>query len=156
MADQKQSQGALVPEEGDKPQPPPQNNSGPTANIWGQVDAENFVVGTQFNYGTQEELKVLLNQFKDLQEFIDTQSLSLADRKMADKDLATLKKELTTEKPDGEVIKTVGERLLATVPTVLGLLASLFASPVVVQVVTAAGNVAVEWAKARFGTGGTS
>jgi len=64
-----------------------------------------------------------------------------------------LEKELTKtdEPPDASIIKVAGNWLLENIPALAGTLASVFLSPVVGKVVEAAGDIAAEWVKERFG-----
>lgn len=64
-----------------------------------------------------------------------------------------LEKELTKteEPPDASMIKVAGNWLLENIPALAGTLASVFLSPVVGKVVEAAGDIAAEWVKGRFG-----
>jgi len=64
-----------------------------------------------------------------------------------------LEKELTrTDKPpDASTIKVAGSWLLDNIPALAGTVVSVFASPIVGKVVEAAGDIAAEWVKKRFG-----
>lgn len=64
-----------------------------------------------------------------------------------------LEKELTsTDKPpDASTIKVAGDWLLDNIPALTGTVVSVFASPIVGKVVEAAGDIAAEWVKKRFG-----
>jgi hypothetical protein len=53
--------------------------------------------------------------------------------------------------PDASTIKVAGTWLLKNVPALTGTLASLFAHPTVAKAVKAAGEIAADWAKGRFG-----
>jgi hypothetical protein len=57
----------------------------------------------------------------------------------------------TEEPPDGSVIKVAGDWLLKNVPALAGTLASIFLHPIVGKVVEAAGDIAANWVRERFG-----
>jgi hypothetical protein len=57
------------------------------------------------------------------------------------------------ETPNADVITSVGDLLLDSVPQIAETLASLFATPAVGRVVGKAGEAAVNWVKRRFGKG---
>jgi hypothetical protein len=57
------------------------------------------------------------------------------------------------EPPDASTIKVAGDWLLKNVPPLAGAIASLFLNPIVGKVVEAAGDMAAEWVKNRFGGG---
>ena len=64
-----------------------------------------------------------------------------------------LEEELTKTEapPDASTIKFAGDWLLNNIPALAGTVASVFASPIVGKVVEAAGDIAAEWVKKRFG-----
>jgi len=64
-----------------------------------------------------------------------------------------LEKELTKtdEPPDASLVKVAGNWLLENVPALAGTLAGIFLNPVVGKVVEAAGDIATEWVRERFG-----
>lgn len=64
-----------------------------------------------------------------------------------------LEEELTKSEapPDASTIKVAGDWLLNNIPALAGTVASVFASPIVGKVVEAAGDIAAEWVKKRFG-----
>ncbi|MEM7539654.1 MAG: hypothetical protein AAF639_46290 [Chloroflexota bacterium] len=53
--------------------------------------------------------------------------------------------------PNGEVIKSMGETLLDSLPQLTGALASFFATPAVGRIVGMAGEALVAWIKEKFG-----
>ncbi|HLZ06976.1 MAG TPA: hypothetical protein VKT80_00150 [Chloroflexota bacterium] len=69
--------------------------------------------------------------------------------------LAALKDELTKtgdgEVPSGTAIVRVGNWLLDNIPDIAGAVTGLFTTPAVGKIVGKAGDVAVDWARNRFG-----
>jgi len=64
-----------------------------------------------------------------------------------------LEHELTREDmpPDASTIKVAGDWLLKNIPTLTGTLTRVFANPYVARAVQAAGEIAREWVRERFG-----
>jgi hypothetical protein len=83
------------------------------------------------------------------------EQLDSATATMAEFQLKLLQGELTKteegETPSASTITQVGDWLLDNVPQIAEILVSLFATPAVGRVVGKAGEVAVVWAKKRFG-----
>jgi hypothetical protein len=79
-----------------------------------------------------------------------------ADKKLVGQEfVGQLGQELTKTDtpPDASTIKVAGEWLLKNVPALAGTIASVFLNPIVGKVVEAAGDIAFEWVKQRFGGG---
>jgi hypothetical protein len=76
-------------------------------------------------------------------------------KKMAEFQIKLLQDELTKtdakETPSASVITKVGDWLLDNVPMMAEAVVGLFASPIVGKVIGKAGEVAIKWAKQRFG-----
>ena len=96
------------------------------------------------------ELDHLLAELKNQLARLDTPE----NKKVVGREfVGQLEKELTKtdEPPDASMIKVAGNWLLENIPALAGTLASVFASPIVGKVVEAAGDIAAEWVKKRFG-----
>jgi hypothetical protein len=97
-----------------------------------------------------------LTEIEDAMQHLD-KPLDASTAAMAEFQLGLLRSELTkTEKgetPSASTITQVGGWLLDNVPSMVEILASLFATPAVGRVVGRAGETAVQWLKQRFGEG---
>jgi hypothetical protein len=126
----------------------------------GQVTVGGDIVGrdkivhgrapTELTAAERVEIVRLLAELKSQLASLDIpESKKLVGQEFA----GQLEQELTrTDKPpDASTIKVAGNWLLDNVPTLAGTVASVFASPIVGKVVEAAGDVAAEWVKKRFG-----
>lgn len=132
-----------------------------TANISGIGSGAQVAVGKQIRQTIRQapsgqsvsdvaEVSRLLNQLKS-----ELAGLEIAEHKkiIGQEFVTQLEEELTKkeQQPDGSVIKVAGNWLLKNIPAITSTLAAIFLSPVVGKVVEAAGDIAVDWVKERFG-----
>ena len=97
-----------------------------------------------------QHLNELNAQVQKLRGDLDAQTASMAEFQI--KLLAgELKKTGENETPSASTITQVGDWLLDNVPQVAETVVGLFATPAVGKVVGKAGEVAIKWAKQRFG-----
>jgi hypothetical protein len=108
---------------------------------------------------TPDDRQVIEQQFAQVRAALHQAGgqLDPATANMAQFQVNLLQGELTKtepgEVPSASTITQVGDWLLDNVPQIAEALVSLFATPAVGKVVGLAGELAVTWVKARFGTG---
>ncbi len=107
---------------------------------------------------TPDDKKVIEQRINDLSAALEKQK-SQVDPKtasMAEFQIkllgGELKKSGENETPSASTITQVGDWLLDNVPQIAGSVVGLFATPAVGKIVGKAGEVAIKWAKQRFGS----
>ena len=98
----------------------------------------------------EQKLSEAMTTVQDLQKQLDAQTAAMAEfqLKLLQGELAKTEE---GETPSASTITQVGDWLLDNVPQIAEILVGLFATPAVGRVVGKAGEVAVGWAKKRFG-----
>lgn len=98
----------------------------------------------------EQELATVTAMLQGIRDQLEATTVSMAEFQVN-----LLKSELIKvqedETPSANAITQVGDWLLDNVPQLAEILTSLFASPAVGKVVGKAGEVAINWAKRRFG-----
>jgi len=101
---------------------------------------------------TPDDKKIITQQFDQLKQALAT----LQQLQAAQLQVQLLEGELTKtgedETPSASTITMIGNWLLDNIPEIAEALASLFATPAVGRVIGKAGESAMEWVKARFGS----
>jgi hypothetical protein len=101
---------------------------------------------------TPDDKKIITQQFDQLKQALAT----LQQLQAAQLQVQLLEGELTKtgedETPSASTITMIGNWLLDNIPEVAEALAGLFATPAVGRVIGKAGESAMEWVKARFGS----
>lgn len=111
---------------------------------------------------TPDDEKIIEQQFLDVKAALAKarSELDATTATMAEFQLKLLQGELgktkEAESPSASTIVQVGDWLLDNVPEIAEAVVSLFASPAVGKVVGKAGEVAINWAKQRFGKTSTT
>jgi hypothetical protein len=102
--------------------------------------------------GDRAEIERLLADLKSQLVRLD---IPEAKKLVGQEFVGQLEQELTKteEAPDASTIKVGGDWLLKNIPALAGTIATIFLNPVVGKVVEAAGDIAAEWVKKRFGGG---
>ena len=106
---------------------------------------------------TPDDKKIIEQQFNDLAASLDKarSQMNATTAAMADFQLKLLHGELTKtdpkDTPSASTITQVGDWLLDNVPSLAGSVVGLFATPAVGKVVGKAGEIAIAWARHRFG-----
>lgn len=125
---------------------------GPGAQVAIGKQIEQTIAQAPMELSTAErvELQRLLAELKNQLVKLD---IPESKKVVGEEFVGQLEKELTKTDgpPDASMIKVSGNWLLENIPALAGTLVSVFASPVVGKVVEAAGDIAANWVKERFG-----
>ncbi len=133
------------------------------------ADAQGVVVGKNIQQNitsvlgapTPKDRPVIEQRLAELSAALEKTrgQLDETTAKMAEFQIKRLGGELTKtaekETPNASTITQVGDWLLQSVPQIAETLVGLFATPAVGKVVGKAGEVAIRWAKQRFGQAGS-
>ena len=131
------------------------------ANAHGVAVGKNIqqTVDSKLGAMTQEDRQVIEQRLADLDKAVDQArgQLDPATATIADFQKKSLRGELSKtgdgQTPNASTLMTAADWLLDNLPQAAGAIVGLFTTPAVGKVVGKAGDIAVQWAKQRFGHG---